>query len=131
MSAGAIAGLIAAGAFVVLVFFIAFALIKLGKTLDEATLAIRKTNEGAAPLLESAQVTLATVNTQLESLDSVTKDVSVMTANASALTSIATSTVGGPLIKMASFSYGVRRTLARNRKQAAAADRRRRRRSAR
>ena len=38
-----------------------------------------------------------------------------MTSNAAALTSVASSTLGGPLIKVAAFSYGVRRTLGQRR----------------
>ena len=57
MTAGQIAALIAAGAFVVLVLLMAVPLIKLGRTLDEATIAIRKAHEGSAPLLDDAQVT--------------------------------------------------------------------------
>lgn len=113
MSAGAIAALIAAGAFVVLVLFLAYPLLKLGKTLDEATLAIRKTHEGAAPLLAEAQTTVANVNSQLDTVDGIAKGVSSMTTNAAALTSIVSATVGSPLIKIAAFSYGVRSTLRR------------------
>ena len=50
MTAGQIAALIAAGAFVVLVLLLAVPLLKLGRTLDEATIAIRKAHEGSAPL---------------------------------------------------------------------------------
>ena len=58
MSAGQIAALVAAGAFVVLVLLMAVPLLKLGRTLDEATVAIRKAHEGSAPLLDDAQTTL-------------------------------------------------------------------------
>ena len=54
MSAGQIAALIAAGAFVVLVGLLAVPLIKLGRTLDEATLAIRKASDEADPLFNGA-----------------------------------------------------------------------------
>lgn len=111
MHAGAIAGLIAAIAFAVLVLLLAIPLFKLGKTLDEATLAIRKTHEGAAPLLSGAQVTVSNVNNQLEQLEDITRGVGSMTSNAAALTSIVSSTVGSPLIKVAAFSYGVRSTV--------------------
>ncbi len=111
MHAGAIAGLIAAGAFVLLVLLLAIPLLKLGKTLDEATLAIRKTHEGAAPLLLGAQTTVANVNSQLEQVEDITRGVSSMTTNAAALTSIVSATVGSPLIKVAAFSYGVRSTV--------------------
>ena len=69
MTAGQIAALIAAGAFVVLVLLLAVPLLKLGRTLDEATIAIRKAHEGSAPLLDDAQVTLRQVNTQLDRVD--------------------------------------------------------------
>lgn len=108
MHAGAIAGLIAAIAFAVLVLLLAIPLFKLGKTLDEATLAIRKTHEGAAPLLSGAQTTVANVNNQLSQIEDITRGVGSITTNAAALTSIVSSTVGSPLIKVAAFSYGVR-----------------------
>lgn len=111
MHAGAIAGLIAAIAFAVLVLLLAVPLFKLGKTLDEATLAIRKTHEGAAPLLAGAQTTVDNVNSQLAQIEDITRGVGSITTNAAALTSIVSSTVGSPLIKVAAFSYGVRSTV--------------------
>jgi uncharacterized protein YoxC len=111
VSGGAIAALIAAGAFVLLVLLLAIPLLKLGRTLDEATLAIRKTHEGAAPLLIDAQGTLGQVNAQLVHVEGIAKNVNSMTTNVAALTSVVSSTLGGPLIKAAAFSYGVRRTV--------------------
>jgi uncharacterized protein YoxC len=115
VSAGGIAALIAAGALVILVIVLAVPLLKLGKTLDEATLALRKTHEGATPLLVSAQDTMKAVNAQLDEVEGITKGVSSMTTNAAALTSIVSSTVGSPLIKAAAFSYGVRRSISKRR----------------
>jgi uncharacterized protein YoxC len=115
VSAGEIAGVIAAAAFVLLVLILAVPLLKLGRTLDEATLAIRKASEGAAPLLEEAKGTLAGVNAQLDQVDGIARGVNSMTTNAAALTSIVASTVGSPLIKVAAFSYGVRRSLGQRR----------------
>ena len=111
MSAGEIAGVVAAGGFVLLVVLLAVPLLKLGKALDEATLALRKAREGAAPLLSEAKTTLAQVNTQLDQVDGIARGVNSMTTNAAALTSIVSSTVGSPLIKVAAFSYGVRKSL--------------------
>lgn len=111
MSGGAIAALIAAGAFVLLVVLLAIPLLKLGRTLDEATLAIRKTHEGAAPLLADAQGTLGQVNAQLVQVEGIAKNVNSMTTNVAALTSVVSSTLGSPLIKAAAFSYGVRKTV--------------------
>ena len=111
MSGGAIAALIAAGAFVLLVLLLAYPLVKLGRTLDEATLAIRKTHEGATPLLDSAQLTVTQVNSQLSQVEGIAKNVNSMTTNVAALTSVVSSTLGNPLIKAAAFSYGVRKTV--------------------
>jgi uncharacterized protein YoxC len=111
VSAGEIAGLIAACAFALLVLLLAIPLFKLGRTLDETTLTIRQTREGTAPLLASAQETVTAVNAQLGQVEAITKDVNSMTSNAAALTSVVSSTLGGPLVKLAAFSYGVRRTL--------------------
>jgi uncharacterized protein YoxC len=111
VSAGEIAGLIAACAFALLVLLLAIPLFKLGRTLDETTLTIRQTREGTAPLLASAQETVLAVNVQLGQVEAITKDVNSMTSNAAALTSVVSSTLGGPLVKVAAFSYGVRRTL--------------------
>ena len=112
MSGGAIAGLIAAGAFVLLVLLLAIPLLKLGRTLDEATMAIRKTHEGTTPLLTDAQGTLGQLNVQLVHVEGIAKNVNSMTTNIAALTSVVSSTLGSPLIKVAAFSYGVRKTVA-------------------
>jgi uncharacterized protein YoxC len=111
VSGGAIAALIAAGAFVLLVLLLAVPLLKLGRTLDEATLTIRKTREGVGPLLEDAQGTLVQVNAQLVQVETIAKNVNSMTTNVAALTSVVSSTLGSPLIKAAAFSYGVRKTV--------------------
>jgi len=112
--------LIAAGAFVLLVLLIAIPLLKLGKTLDEATLAIRKTHEGAAPLLANAQTTVANVNSQLDQVEGITRGVSSITTNVAALTSVVSATIGSPLIKVAAFSYGVRSTVRKRQDEQAA-----------
>jgi Bacterial protein of unknown function (DUF948) len=111
MSAGQIAALIAAGAFVLLVVLLAIPLIKLGRTLDEATIAIRKTHEGSAPLLLNADRTITHVNTQLQRVDGITTNARSVTGNVSALTSLFTATMGGPLVKTAAFSYGVSKAI--------------------
>ncbi|WP_214365943.1 DUF948 domain-containing protein [Pseudonocardia sp. H11422] len=111
MSAGQIAALIAAGAFVVLVVLLAVPLLKLGRTLDEATTAIRKAHEGSAPLLSDAQTTLQQVNTQLERVDGITSNARTVTSNVSVLTSLFTATLGGPLVRAAAFSYGLNKAI--------------------
>ena len=131
MSGAAIAALIAAIAFVLLVLMLAIPLLKLGRTLDEATMAIRKTHEGAGPLLLSAQTTITSVNAQLDTVDGIARDVNTVTTNAAALSSLVSTTLGGPLVKVAAFSYGVRKTMADRRDQQDLRDARQRRRQTR
>lgn len=122
MSAGQWAALIAAGAFVLLVVILAIPLIKLGRTLDEATIAIRKAHMNSDPLFNGANTTLNHVNTQLERVDGITANTQAVTGNVSALTSVFTATLGGPLVKVAAFSYGVNRALKARRKAKADGD---------
>ena len=109
MSVGQIAAIIAAVAFVILVVLLAIPLLKLGRTLDEATIAIRKAHEGTEPLLSDANVTLTSVNTQLERVDGMTASAQAVAANTKALTTLFTATLGGPLVKVAALSYGLRK----------------------
>lgn len=109
MTGGDIAGLIAAGVFAILVALLAVPIVKLGKVFDEVTLTVRQINEGTGPLIDEVARTVATTNSQLEKVDGITDNVSDASANVSALSSLVASTVGQPLIKAASFSYGVRK----------------------
>lgn len=122
MSAGQIAALIAAGAFVLLVLLLAIPLIKLGRTLDEATIAIRKAHENTDPLLHGANDTLNHVNAQLERVDGITAGAQTVSSNVSALSSVFTATLGGPLVKTAALSYGVSKAMRARRRKSAAAD---------
>jgi uncharacterized protein YoxC len=112
MSGGEIAALIAAIAFVLLVLLLAVPLLKLGRTLDEATLAVRKTHDGIGPLLNQAQLTVDSVNAQLVQVESIATNVNSMTTNVAAMTAVVGSTLGSPMIKAAAFTYGVRKTVA-------------------
>ena len=108
MSGGDIAGLIAAGVFAILVGLLAIPLLKLGKVFDETSSAIRGVSENITPLLEEATTTISETNKQLARVDSITTSVEEATGNVSALVALFAATVGGPLIKIAGFSAGVR-----------------------
>ena len=108
MTGGDIAGLIAAGVFAVLVGLLAIPLLKLGKVFDETSSAIRGASENITPLLEEATTTISETNKQLARVDSITSSVEEATGNLSALVALFAATLGGPLIKIAGFSAGVR-----------------------
>lgn len=112
MSAGDIAGLIAAVAFVLLVGVLAVPLLKLGRVLDEARVMVRGVSERTTPLLDEVTLTVSSTNAQLVRVDTITSNVANVTTNVSAMTALFASTLGNPVIKVAAFTYGVRRALA-------------------
>ena len=119
MSAGEIAGLIAAVAFVLLVGVIAVPIIKLGKTVDELTLTVRDLRREhvakTSVTVDETNELLASTNAQLRRVDAITSNAQTLTGNAAAMSSLFAATLGGPLVRTAAFTYGVRRALSRRR----------------
>jgi uncharacterized protein YoxC len=109
MSVGDIAGLIAAIAFVLLVGVLAVPLVKLGRVLDEARLSVKELTDHSVPILDETAATVASTNVQLTRVDTITTAAVSVSENVSALTSLFAATVGGPMVKVAAFSYAVRR----------------------
>jgi 2C-methyl-D-erythritol 2,4-cyclodiphosphate synthase len=116
MSAGEVAGLIAAVAFVLLVGVLAVPLIKLGSVFDETRNMIKGVSDETVPLLNEVTTTVSTTNAQLVRVDAITSNIQHVTTNVSAMTALFAATLGSPVIKIAAFTYGVRSALAgRNR----------------
>ena len=130
MDAGDIAGLIAAGAFLMLVFVLAVPLLKLGRTVDAATRAINDLNDRTGPLLGTVtetvenvntalgqvQVSLDGVNLQLAKVDTITEHAAHVTANVANLSTVVAAAAANPLVKVASFGYGIRKAVANRRR---------------
>ncbi len=110
---GDLVGLIFAIAFVVLVLFLGYVLVKLGKVLTEAQKLVAGITEQTVPLLGEVTGTVTHVNEELVRVDSITANVQSMSGNVSALTSLFAATLGSPVVKVAAFSYGVRRAAAK------------------
>jgi hypothetical protein len=72
---------------------------------------VRKTHEGATPILSEAHETIEALNAQLVHIEGIAKNVNSMTTNVAAMTAIVSSTLGSPMIKAAAFTYGVRKTV--------------------
>lgn len=118
MTAGEIAGLVVAFAFVALVAFAAVPLLKLGRVLEEVRLTVRDLGHESVPILTELQGTVRATNTELEKLSVVTDDVSavtrnatLVTQNAAQLTTLVSATLSRPLVKTAAFTYGVRKAI--------------------
>ena len=131
MDAGEIAGLIAAGAFLMLVIVLAVPILKLGRTVDAATRAINDLTDRTGPLLGDVndtvkgvntalgqvQVSLDGVNLQLARVDTITEHAAHVTANVANLSTVVAAAAANPLVKVASFGYGVRKAV-NNRRRA-------------
>ena len=129
MDAGEIAGLIAAIAFAMLVLILAVPILKLGRTVDAATQAINDLNDRTGPLLGSVQETVENANTtlgqvqisldgvnvQLAKVDTITSHAQNVTASVANLATIVSAAAANPLIKVASFGYGLRKAAAARR----------------
>jgi uncharacterized protein YoxC len=124
-----VAWLIVAGAFLMLVLVLAVPILRLRHTVDAATRAINDLNDRTAPLLgnvnstienvntalDQVHITLDGVNVQLTKLDTMTSHVQSVTANVANLATVVSAAAANPLVKVAAFSYGVRKAAAARR----------------
>ena len=118
MSVGEVAGLIAAIALCVLVALAAVPLLKLGRVLDETRIAVRDLGNHSVPILQELKGTVVATNDELAKLGVVTTDAArvsanatVVTENAAQLSTLFAATLGGPLVKTAAFTYGIRKAV--------------------
>ena len=116
MSGGEIAALVASGGFVVLVLVLAVPILKLGRTVDETTKLVAGLNARTTPLVEDLDHTVRQVNAQLERVDAITANAQAISTNVAGFTSLFAATLGGPVVKVAAFTYGVRKTISGRRK---------------
>src|ERR1700679_2460079 len=117
LSGGAVAGLIVAVFWGVLVCFLAYVLIQLGKIIGEAAKLVSGVADQTVPLLGEVTTSVVHVNAELTRVDTITANVEEISGNAKALTELFAATLGSPIIKVAAFSYGVRRTFASRREE--------------
>jgi uncharacterized protein YoxC len=129
VSGGQIAALIAAGAFLMLVLVLAVPILRLRHTVDAATRAINDLNDRTAPLLGNLNGTIENVNgalgqvhtsldgvnLQLARLDTITGHAQQVTANVANLATVVSAAAANPLVKVAAFSYGIRKATAARR----------------
>jgi uncharacterized protein YoxC len=129
VDAGGIAALIAAGAFLMLVLVLAVPILRLRHTVDAATRAITDLDKQAVPLLAEVtttvdnvntalgqvQVTLDGVNMQLAKVDAITTHAQHVTASVANVVGVVSAAAANPLVKVASFGYGLRKAAAARR----------------
>ena len=121
---GELAGILAAVALCVLVAFCAVPLLKLGRVLEEMRLAVRDIGHNSVPILQELKGTVEATNDKIAKISLVTHDVSkvsghatVVSENAAQMSQLFAATLGGPMVKTAAFTYGVRSALKGRRKK--------------
>lgn len=105
-----------AAGWLLLVLFLGYVLVKLGGVLKSTEELVDGVTERTVPLLGEVTTSVVQVNGQLERVDTITGKVQDMTTNLASLTALFAATLGGPLVKVAAFSYGVRRASSRRAK---------------
>ncbi|MDF2704879.1 DUF948 domain-containing protein [Nonomuraea muscovyensis] len=111
LTAGEVAGLIAATGWIVLVCVLVMVLVRLTRLLTETTRAVSDLSSRVAPLLDDVSVTVNETNRQLVAVEAITKDVKEISGHAAKLSAVTQTIFTGPLIKVSSLGYGVRRAV--------------------
>ncbi|TDD26186.1 DUF948 domain-containing protein [Nonomuraea diastatica] len=111
LTAGEVAGLIAATGWMVLVCVLAMVLVKVARLLTETTKAVSDLNNRLTPLLDDMSVTVNETNRQLVAVEAIARDVKQVSGHAAKLSAVTQTIFTGPLIKVSSLGYGVRRAI--------------------
>ncbi|WP_159942136.1 MULTISPECIES: DUF948 domain-containing protein [unclassified Nocardiopsis] len=126
LTGGEVAALVAAVVWAVLATFLCVAIVKLIKLINEATRVVSELGERTPPLLDDVASTVERTNTSLERVEEITANVQASSEDVSTVTALTRSVLTGPLVRVASLSYGVRRVLGQRRALAVVRARRRR-----
>ncbi|MGC5013071.1 DUF948 domain-containing protein [Streptosporangium sp. DT93] len=118
LTAGEVAGLIAAMAWAILVCFMAVALVRLIRLLTETTKMVSQLGDRVVPLLEDVSSAVGETNRQLVALEAITKDVKQVSGHVARVSDVTQNLVTGPMIKVAAFTHGLRRALGARRRPA-------------
>ena len=117
LTGGQVAGLIVAVFFAILVLVLCVVLVKLGRVVEETQKLVAGITDQTVPLLGQVTTSVTHVNQELVRVDAITANVQSISGNVSALTSLFAATLGSPIIKVAAFSYGVRRAASARRRE--------------
>jgi uncharacterized protein YoxC len=111
LTAGEVAGLIAATGWIVLVCVLVMVLVKLTRLITQTSKAVTDLTTRMAPLLDDVSLTVSEANRQLVAVEAIAKDVKQISGHAAKLSAVTQTVFTGPLIKVSSIGYGVRRAI--------------------
>ncbi len=106
MSAGQVAGLVAAIAFAVTAVFTAWVLFKLVQMLGITNRFLDEVRAETIPLMTRVQTTMDHVNTELDRVDGILSAVEGMSQKANAATKVVQEVVTSPIVKMIGIGAG-------------------------
>jgi uncharacterized protein YoxC len=86
MGPGGIATIIAASSLAVIALAIAYAIVRIGRLVDEASATLKSVSSEVNPLLEEVTTTVQLVNGPLHSINKITKSAEELTTKATAST---------------------------------------------
>ncbi|MCU1692958.1 MAG: hypothetical protein JWM64_2049 [Frankiales bacterium] len=109
ISVGDLVGLVCAFAFLLIALFVCYAIVRLTKVLDETRFLVHGITDKTVPLLGEVTTSVVHVNEELVRVDKIAANAQSISANVSSLTGLFAATLGSPVIKVAAFSYGVRK----------------------
>ena len=100
MGPGGIATIIAASSLLIIAGAVSYAVIRIGRLIDEAKVSLKTLTDESKPLLDEVTTTVKLVNGPLESLNRITKNAEDVSAK---VTNVASSLLskGGPGLKVA------------------------------
>ena len=98
MGPGGIATIIASCALLIIAVAIGYAVIRLGRFIDEASFSLKSITDETTPLLKESTRTVELVNGPLESINRITKNVESVTEKVAGATDSFVSK-GGPAVK--------------------------------
>jgi uncharacterized protein YoxC len=111
LTAGEVAGLIAATGWIVVVCVLVMVLVKLTRLITQTSKAVTDLTSRMAPLLDDVSLTVSETNRQLAAVEAIAKDVKQISGHAAKLSAVTQTVFTGPLIKVSSIGYGVRRAI--------------------
>ena len=117
---GGVATIIAACSLLVIAIAVSYAVIRIGRLIDEAKISLKVLTDEAAPLIHESTRTVELVNSPLESFARITKNVEDVT------TKVADATTGfmdksGPAVKVAGAlisAAGIKKSRSKKKKKA-------------
>jgi uncharacterized protein YoxC len=100
MGPGGIATIIAASSLLVIAIAISYAIIRVGRFIDEAKVSLKAVTEEATPLIQEVHTTVTLINGPLQSFNRITKNVEEISEKVTSATS-GLLDKSGPALKVA------------------------------